>query len=37
MRKHQRYLPVLSAGRMLPYFVAVANGANLDVDAVRRQ
>jgi len=35
MRKHQRYLPVLSAGRMLPYFVAVANGANLDVDAVR--
>lgn len=28
MRKHQRYLPVRDAsGRLLPYFVAVANGA----------
>jgi glycyl-tRNA synthetase len=35
MRKHQRYLPVVREGRLLPYFVAVANGANLDVDAVR--
>ncbi|NLD73635.1 MAG: glycine--tRNA ligase subunit alpha, partial [Chloroflexi bacterium] len=35
MRKHQRYLPVLRDGRLLPYFVAVANGANLDADAVR--
>ncbi|GGU81838.1 glycine--tRNA ligase [Streptomyces filipinensis] len=36
MRKHQRYLPVVDAeGRMLPYFVAVANG-HCDHDVVRR-
>ena len=35
MHKHQRYFPVLRDGRLLPYFVAVANGAHLDVDAVR--
>jgi glycyl-tRNA synthetase len=35
MRKHQRYLPVMRDGAMLPYFVAVANGASLDADAVR--
>ncbi len=35
MRKHQRYLPVMANGRLLPFFVAVANGANLDSDAVR--
>ncbi|MFF7472127.1 glycine--tRNA ligase [Streptomyces sp. NPDC008092] len=35
MRKHQRYLPVVDAeGRMLPYFVAVANGS-CDHDVVR--
>ena len=36
MRKHQRYLPVTSAetGALLPYFIAVANGA-CDVDVVR--
>ncbi|WP_045879001.1 glycine--tRNA ligase [Pseudofrankia sp. DC12] len=42
MRKHQRYLPVRAgsatgpddAGRLLPRFVAVANGT-VDVDAVR--
>ncbi|GGK19833.1 glycine--tRNA ligase [Pilimelia terevasa] len=35
MRKHQRYLPVRGAdGRLLPHFVAVANGA-VDVDQVR--
>ncbi|HEX5742059.1 MAG TPA: glycine--tRNA ligase, partial [Pilimelia sp.] len=35
MRKHQRYLPVRGAdGALLPYFVAVANGA-VDRDAVR--
>ncbi|BCJ64746.1 glycine--tRNA ligase [Polymorphospora rubra] len=35
MRKHQRYLPVRGAdGRLLPYFVAVANGP-VDVDLVR--
>ncbi|TEU09168.1 MAG: glycine--tRNA ligase subunit beta, partial [Anaerolineales bacterium] len=36
MRKHQRYLPVVRAGKLLPYFVAVGNGQTLDVDAVRR-
>ena len=35
MRKHQRYFPVVREGRLLPYFVVVANGAGLDVDAVR--
>ncbi|NLD44778.1 MAG: glycine--tRNA ligase subunit beta [Chloroflexi bacterium] len=35
MRKHQRYLPVMADGRLLPCFVAVANGTNLDPDAVR--
>ncbi|HUV93840.1 MAG TPA: glycine--tRNA ligase subunit beta [Anaerolineae bacterium] len=36
MRKHQRYLPVVRAGKLLPHFVAVGNGQTLDVDAVRR-
>ena len=27
MRKHQRYLPVMREGKLLPYFIAVANGA----------
>ncbi len=35
MRKHQRYLPLVRDGKLLPYFIAVANGANLDVAAVR--
>jgi glycyl-tRNA synthetase len=35
MRKHQRYLPVLCQGKLLPYFVTIANGRSLDVDAVR--
>jgi glycyl-tRNA synthetase len=35
MRKHQRYLPVLREGKMLPCFIAIANGASLDVPAVR--
>ena len=35
MRKHQRYLPVRAAGgQLLPYFVAIANGA-IDADTVR--
>jgi glycyl-tRNA synthetase len=35
MRKHQRYLPIRSDnGRLLPYFIAVANGS-CDVEAVR--
>ncbi|WP_329135459.1 glycine--tRNA ligase [Streptomyces sp. NBC_01476] len=36
MKKHQRYLPVRDGdGRLLPYFVTVANG-DCDQDAVRR-
>ena len=35
MHKHQRYLPVLKDGKLLPCFITVANGATLDVDAVR--
>jgi len=35
MRKHQRYLPLLKDGKLLPYFVAIANGSTLDVDLVR--
>ncbi|MGI6376232.1 MAG: glycine--tRNA ligase subunit beta [Anaerolineae bacterium] len=35
MRKHQRYLPVVRQGRLLPCFIAVANGRTLAVDAVR--
>jgi glycyl-tRNA synthetase len=35
MRKHQRYLPVRDAdGKLLPHFVAVANGS-IDADRVR--
>ena len=26
MRKHQRYLPVLREGKLLPYFITIANG-----------
>ena len=36
MRKHQRYLPVIRDGRLLPYFIAIANGGGLDVGAVRQ-
>ncbi|MBC7237924.1 MAG: glycine--tRNA ligase subunit beta, partial [Chloroflexi bacterium] len=35
MRKHQRYLPILRDGKLLPHFIAVANGRYLNVDAVR--
>ncbi|MEA3408367.1 MAG: glycine--tRNA ligase subunit beta [Chloroflexota bacterium] len=35
MREHQRYLPVTREGELLPHFIAVANGGNLDVEAVR--
>ena len=35
MRKHQRYLSVSKDGRMLPYFVTIANGGGLDMDVVR--
>ncbi|RIK52722.1 MAG: glycine--tRNA ligase subunit alpha/beta, partial [Chloroflexi bacterium] len=29
MKKHQRYFPVLAGGKLLPYFVTVANAADL--------
>jgi glycyl-tRNA synthetase len=29
MKKHQRYFPVLHAGKLLPYFVTVANAVDL--------
>jgi len=35
MRKHQRYLPVMRQGRLLPYFIVIANGQGLDRDLVR--
>jgi glycyl-tRNA synthetase len=35
MRKHQRYLPVMKEGKLLPYFIAIANGGSLDQDQVR--
>ncbi|MFN8496285.1 MAG: glycine--tRNA ligase subunit beta [Anaerolineae bacterium] len=36
MRKHQRYFPVLKDGRLLPYFIAVANGNAGHVDNIRQ-
>jgi len=36
MKKHQRYFPVVdAAGKMLPYFVVIANGQTLDETLVR--
>jgi glycyl-tRNA synthetase len=34
MKKHQRYLPVKKAGRLLPYFIAVRNGDDRNLDVV---
>ncbi|HBY95954.1 MAG TPA: glycine--tRNA ligase subunit alpha/beta [Chloroflexi bacterium] len=34
MRKHQRYFPVEQDGRLLPYFITVANG-DVDLETVR--
>ncbi len=38
MKKHQRYFPVVdpNEGKMLPYFIAVANGRREDMDLVRQ-
>nr|MBC7246140.1 glycine--tRNA ligase subunit beta [Chloroflexota bacterium] len=36
MKKHQRYFPVMKDGKLLPYFVAVANGPFDCLDSVRR-
>jgi glycyl-tRNA synthetase len=37
MKKHQRYFPVVQrqSGELMPYFVAVRNGDDLNLDAVR--
>jgi len=35
MRKHQRYFPVTSDGKLLPYFVAVANGPYEHLQPIR--
>lgn len=35
MHKHQRYLPVVQDGTLLPHFIAVANGRDLDQNVVR--
>lgn len=34
MKKHQRYFPVMKNGRLLPYFIAVRNGDDRDLDIV---
>ncbi len=37
MKKHQRYFPIVDpTGKMLPYFIAVANGRRADMNLVRR-
>ena len=36
MKKHQRYFPVMKDGKLLPYFVAVANGPFDRLDAIRQ-
>jgi glycyl-tRNA synthetase len=35
MKKHQRYFPVMEDGKMLPYFIAVANGPFDHLDGIR--
>jgi len=35
MKKHQRYFPVVKDGKLLPYFVAVANGPFENLDVIR--
>ncbi|MBM4431311.1 MAG: glycine--tRNA ligase subunit beta, partial [Chloroflexi bacterium] len=35
MKKHQRYFPVVKDGRLLPYFVVVANGSFAHLNWVR--
>ncbi len=34
MKKHQRYLPVKKGGKLLPYFIAVRNGDDRNLDVV---
>jgi glycyl-tRNA synthetase len=36
MKKHQRYFPVMKDGKLLPYFVAVANGPFGQLDPIRQ-
>ncbi len=35
MRKHQRYFPITANGRLMPYFITVANGIEQHTDIVR--
>lgn len=35
MREHQRYFPVRRDGQLLPAFITIANGPDLDLEAVR--
>jgi glycyl-tRNA synthetase len=35
MKKHQRYFPIVKDGKLLPHFIAVANGQGHDIPAVR--
>jgi glycyl-tRNA synthetase len=35
MRKHQRYFPVYKGDKLLPYFIAVRNGDEENIDIVR--
>ena len=34
MKKHQRYMPMKKSGKLLPYFIAVRNGDDLNLDVV---
>jgi len=36
MKKHQRYFPVQKNGRLLPYFIAIRNGDDINIDIVRQ-
>jgi len=35
MKKHQRYFPIVEGDKLLPHFIAVANGQGHDIPAVR--
>jgi len=36
MKKHQRYFPVMKGSKLLPYFIAVANGPFTHLEPIRR-
>ena len=35
MKKHQRYFPIMENARLMPYFIAMANGDLGDIDVIR--